>query len=606
MISITAHLQTLGRPLLLGFAVLLFSCTVLRKTPTEQVKDYYDSHLAQLHTAVLRFLEISNKADAATLRANFTACRAEYKRLEFAIEYYYPNAAQRLNGAVLPEAEPSEPEQVVPPTGFQVLEEYVYDSADDPASHGLICQELENILYQVRYLQAQAPALTFSEAEIFDAVRLNLYRLAVKGISGFDSPVAFASLPEAAITLEGVGEVLSYFELPLSLKVEVERSITDVRTSGTTVSGFNQFDRAAFLVRDFKPLLSGLHAMQRAKSIVFLQTRRAIRPTAVSLFAADAFDPMFFAPSDAAPATPEILALGKALFQEPALSGEGRRTCASCHIPDRAYTDGLKVNSSLLPDVTLKRNTPTLLNASLQPAQFYDGRVLFLEDQIHEVVSNKAEMGGHLDEVTNALRRKKSYSKQFSKAFPNEDKPLTERNIRKALAAYIRSLIRLNSRFDQYMRGDTTILSESEVDGFNLFMGKAKCGTCHYMPLFNGAVAPLYDKIESEVLGVLATTDTIRPSLDTDEGKYLLHKIAHQRYAFKTPTIRNANHTAPYMHNGVYLTLKEVIDFYNKGGGAGLGLEVSTQTLGEDQLRLTKKERQSLIDFIGSLSDIRE
>ena len=601
-----SRLRVIGRPLLLGVAIVLFSFTVLRKTPAEQVKGYYDTHLRQLHEALLNFQKASFQANAATLQANFVACRAEYKRLEFAVEYYYPNAAQRLNGAALPEAEPSEPEQITPPTGFQVLEEYVYGPTDDRATREQIHQELENMLYQVRYLQAQAPALSPSEAELFDAVRLNLYRLATKGISGFDSPVAFASLPEAAFTLEGTGEVLTYFDPPVALQQQLKKSIVAVRAPGSTVAAFNRFDRAAFLVRCFNPLLAALHQAQRQQRLPFVQARRAIRPAAVSYFDADAFDPAFFAPADAAPATPAVLALGKALFQEPALSARGGRTCASCHVPNRAYTDGLKVNNSLLAGVALERNTPTLLNASLQPAQFYDGRVPFLEDQVHEVVSNKAEMGGHLDKVTSTLRRKKSYAKLFAQAFATEPEPLTERNIRKALAAYVRSLVRLNSRFDQYLRGDTTVLTKPEITGFNLFMGKAKCGTCHYMPLFNGAIAPLYNKVESEVLGVPATTDTVHAALDKDQGKYLLYHIAHQRYAFKTPTVRNIARTAPYMHNGVYQTLEEVIDFYDRGGGTGLGLAVPTQTLGEDRLGLTPQEKRDLIAFLNSLTDAHE
>jgi len=606
MITNSVRLPAFGRLFLLSVAALLFSFTVLRKTPVEHVQVYYSTHLGQLHAALLHFQRISHQADTAALRADFVACRAEYKRLEFAIEYYYSNAAQRLNGAALPEAEPSEPEQVIPPTGFQVLEELVYGPVLDLATRGLIKQELENMLYQTRYLQAQAPALTWSEAEVFDAIRLNLYRLAAKGISGFDSPVAFASLPEAAITLDGVGEVLALFNPPVVLKQKITQSVAFVRAPGSSIIAFNSFDRAIFLTRYFNPLLTALYQMQREQAIPFVQARRAIRPTAVSFFASDAFDPTFFAPADAARSTPAVLTLGKALFQEPALSAQSGRTCASCHIPSKAYSDGLRVNKSLLAGVTLERNTPTLLNASLQPAQFYDGRVPFLEDQIHEVVSNKAEMGGKLSELTRQLRHKKNYTKLFAQAFDTESTPITERNIRKALAAYVRSLIRLNSRFDQYMRGDSTILSKPELTGFNLFMGKAKCGTCHYMPLFNGAVAPLYNKVESEVLGVPATSDTTQPALDPDQGKYLLYRIAHQRYAFKTPTVRNATHTAPYMHNGVYQTLEEVLDFYNKGGGTGLHLDVPTQTLGEDNLNLSTSEKEAIVAFINSLSDTKE
>ncbi|HEX8427168.1 cytochrome-c peroxidase [Hymenobacter sp.] len=592
--------QVVGRPLLLGLAVLLFSFAALRKTPTEQVKDYYSNHLRQLHATLSRFQETTYKVDTIALRAQFAACRLEYKHLEFAVEYYYPHAASRINGAALPETEPGEPGEVVPPTGFQVLEEYVYATPDDRANRDLVHQELDNLLSQVRHLEQQAPYLTFSDAEVFDAIRLNLYRLAAKGVSGFDSPAAHASLPEAAVTLKASREVLVMFDVPKTLVAQLERSATVVAAPN---QDFNSFDRARFFVRYFNPTLAMLRQAQLQLHVPFVAAKRAVRTDAGGYFVADAFDPAFFAPADAAAPTAAVLALGEALFKEPVLSGKAGRSCASCHVPGRAYTDGLKVNSSLLADAALERNTPTLLNAALQPDQFYDSRVHYLEDQVHAVVSNKAEMGGQLNAAPALLRRKGGYPKLFALAFTTEKQPITERNIRRAVAAYVRSLVRLNSRFDQYLRGDTAVLNSQEILGFNLFMGKAQCGTCHYMPLFNGTVPPLYDKTESEILGVPATADTLHPKLDADQGKFLLYGIMHQKHAFKTPTVRNAALTAPYMHNGVYQTLEQVLDFYNKGGGVGMGLEVPNQTLAENRLNLSAAEQQAIIAFIKSLSD---
>lgn len=605
-------LSVLSRPLLLALALLLFSFAVLHQPPAEQVKSYYDGHLRQLHTALTGFQAAAYEANPAALQAHFAACRAAYKRLEFAVEYYYPHAAQRLNGAALPETEPGEPAEVIAPTGFQVLEESVYGAPDSRANRDLIHQELDNLLAQVRHLEQQAPYLALPPADVFEAVRLNLYRLAAKGLAGFDSPAAHAALPEAAVTLASAREVLALVGGVGNLTTQLRRCEAAVRAPG---QDFNGFDRAVFLTRYFNPALAALRQTQQRLQIPFGTSRRAVRPDATGYFVADAFDPAFFAPADAAAPTPAVLALGAALFQEPLLAGGGPdgRSCASCHVPARAYTDGLRVNRSLLSDpangaaaasvAELARNTPTLLNAALQPDQFYDGRVHFLEDQVHAVVSNKAEMGGQLSQAPARLRRKNPYPRLFRQAFATEQQPLTERNIRRAVAAYVRSLVRLNSRFDQFLRGDTTVLSRQEVLGFNLFVGKAQCGTCHYLPLFNGTVPPLYDKTESEVLGVPATADTLRPALDADPGKYLLYGITHQKHAFKTPTVRNAALTAPYMHNGVYQTLEQVLDFYNRGGGAGLGLAVPTQTLAEDRLNLSAAEQTAIIAFIKSLND---
>jgi cytochrome c peroxidase len=149
------------------------------------------------------------------------------------------------------------------------------------------------------------------------------------------------------------------------------------------------------------------------------------------------------------------------------------------------------------------------------------------------------------------------------------------------------------------MRGSKTAMSRQELNGFNLFMGKAKCATCHYMPLFSGTVPPKYIRIETEVIGV--PKSPLGKKIDPDRGAYDIVNISSLRHSFKTTTVRNAARTAPYMHNGVFKTLEEVVDFYNKGGGVGRGIKIDNQTLSADQLQLTKKETAELVAFIKSL-----
>src|SRR6202012_2798176 len=185
----------------------------------------------------------------------------------------------------------------------------------------------------------------------------------------------------------------------------------------------------------------------------------------------------------------------------------------------------------------------------------------------------------------------------FAAAYPKNEK--TEPGLREitgAITAYVRTLSVLNSRSDNYMRGQATAMNTDEVNGFNLFMGKARCGTCHYMPLFNGTLPPSYKKMEAEVIGVPADAKGTR--LDDDAGRNAITHASVDDHAFKTLTVRNAARTAPYMHNGVFATLEEVIDFYDKGGGAGMGLKVPNQTLPGDKLNLTDKEKKDLIAFI--------
>lgn len=555
---------------------------------------YYKDHLQGLGKELDLFRR--DLDDTTGLKAHLAACRREYKHVEFAVEYFYPFVARRMNGAALPETEAADPNEVLQPGGFQVIEEYVYEE-DVFNRSALIRRELDQL--QVLTQKLLQAGTGFTPANTFDALRLNLYRMAAKGLSGFDTPLSLESLKESAIVLHATREVLQQVG-PLSptLDTALQQSIQMLEAG----EDFNGFDRARFLALCYTPLLHALYRQQKEQGIPFVQERRAIRPDAESFLSAGAFDPYYFAPPGTLPANRDAIALGAQLFCGKILS-QGGRSCASCHIPSKAHTDGFPVNASLHGSAFLQRNTPTLLNVALQPALFYDSRTRYLEEQVREVVANRQEMAGQLELAVAAIRQDASLSRAFRKVFPKDREPVTEANLSTALAAYERSLTRLNSRFDLFLRGDTRQLSQQEQSGFNLFMGKARCGTCHYLPLFSGAVPPLYDVSEGEVIGVPANADTLLPAADEDEGIYRINRVPHRRHAFKTPGLRNIARTAPYMHNGVYRTLEEVIDFYDRGGGSGLGLPVPNQTLSTDRLQLTAQEKKDLVAFLKTLND---
>lgn len=146
-------------------------------------------------------------------------------------------------------------------------------------------------------------------------------------------------------------------------------------------------------------------------------------------------------------------------------------------------------------------------------------------------------------------------------------------------------------------------MTTDEKDGFNLFVGKAKCATCHFIPLFNGTVPPEYAKTESEVLSV-ATGYHHSQLLDPNYGRRRYHETVSQlQYPFKTPAVRNSSKTAPYIHNGGYTTLDQVMDFYNKGGGQQFGFKSENQTLPTDTLGLTAQETAKIIAFLKALDD---
>jgi cytochrome c peroxidase len=255
-------------------------------------------------------------------------------------------------------------------------------------------------------------------------------------------------------------------------------------------------------------------------------------------------------------------------------------------------------------ETLLNRNTPTLLNSGFQTRQFYDSRTDLLENQLSEVVHNPDEMKGSMKASAEILKKSPHYLLSlFKKAYPQEKEPVSSFTIANAISSYVRSLRSLNAKFDLYLRGETNQLDKAAKRGFNLFTGKAKCASCHFIPLFNGVVPPAFAETESEVLGVPASKNKNPAVLDKDPGKFSFTGSVIHQYAFKTPTLRNIELTAPYMHNGVYSTLEEVMEFYNNGGGAGLGIAPENQTLPGEKLDLSKKDIRDIIAFMKTLTD---
>jgi cytochrome c peroxidase len=591
--------------LVIWVGVLFSSSPRITGVPKNYVAIFYADGVKQLETAIKNLQTTIREGKTDQLQEAFLTAKDQYKKIEFLVAYYAPEFETSLNGAALDEVKPEAPEVTIPAEGFQVVEEYLFpviDSTKLPAC----TEEVNKMLTSVKKLQGLVAATQISDSDILDAIRLEVFRVITLGISGFDSPLSNAGIREAAVSLEGIRHVLMLYKNTAERKnckadmVAADSLFNKAVTYLRTNNDFNTFDRMTFIRQHINPLTRQLVALQQNMDIAFPQDRRALHANANNLFAENGFDPMYYMPEDIPAITPEQVKLGKKLFHDPILSGNGARTCGTCHQPEKAFTDGLAKAVAMDGVSAVKRNTPTLINSVLQPSQFYDQRVRYLQDQIAEVIHNKAEMHGDLGVAATRLNSIDTYKNLFQKAYP--DKKIAEdKLIQKALAAYIFSLVKLNSPFDAFMRGDNTTMSKAAVQGFNIFMGKGKCGTCHFMPLFNGVVPPQFAEGEAEVLGVPSLEN--KTLIDEDNGKYDIHHIRTQQFAFKTPTLRNVALTAPYMHNGVYNTLEEVMNFYNNGGGAGLGFKLNNQTLPADSLRLTTEEQQHVIAFLQTLTD---
>lgn len=529
----------------------------------------------------------------------FKKTRLQYKRIEWAVEYFVPETARFMNGPALDEMELEENKFFVP-NGFQVIEEHIYPEYDFKNKKEII-RELDILLSNTKQVETTFGAITITDDYVLDALQQNVHRILTLGITGFDSPILNSSIPEARQSLSVIPELLLIIQPDSKILDDVKQIAAKAKEYCDSNPNFNTFNRVVFITEYLNPLSQKLNLFQKEEKIPAVERNRPLKATAATLFDENAFDVNGFVASNEYRYSDEKAILGEKLFYDKSLSKDGNRSCASCHNSEKAFTDGLKTNVSL-KGKNLNRNTPTLTYASFQNAQFWDMRQLDLEKQSVDVIQNEDEMHGSLAAIHSKVSSDSEYIRLFQKAYPKSDK--TEAwQIQNAISSYVRSLNSFDSRFDSYMRGNKNSINAEEIQGMNLFMGKAKCATCHFTPLFNGTVPPNFAKTEHEVVGT--PEDASGKRLSKDEGRYIFNQLPQLKGAFKTPTLRNVAVTAPYMHNGAYATLEEVVEFYDLGGGTGLGLSVENQTLPTDKLNLTAAEKKALVAFMKTLTDKR-
>lgn len=282
------------------------------------------------------------------------------------------------------------------------------------------------------------------------------------------------------------------------------------------------------------------------------------------------------------PLTEEKIKLGKRLYFDPALSVDGTVSCASCHVPEKGFADP-NLFSIGVRGQTGTRQAPTIVNRVFSRAQFWDGRAGSLEEQALGPITNPIEMGNpDITVVVERLKKNPDYVQAFEIAFPDAG-GLNEQNLARAIASFERTIMSGNSPFDRYIEGDKSAMNEAAVRGYQLYLTKANCATCHVS--FNFTDETYHN------LGVGMTTR--KPDL----GRYSVSKLDGHQGAFKTPTLREIANTAPYMSDGSFKTLDEVVDYYNLGAQPNQWLSPKIKPLG-----LTVEEKRDLVEFLKALS----
>jgi cytochrome c peroxidase len=279
--------------------------------------------------------------------------------------------------------------------------------------------------------------------------------------------------------------------------------------------------------------------------------------------------------------SPVLIALGQRLFNEARLSADDSISCASCHNPALAYTDGVARGQGIAKE-RLPRHTPSLWNLAWAPVLFWDGRARTLEEQAVVPMAHPKEMAQPIERGVEKLATDSSYRDAFRAAFP-EDPRITAENVVKAIASFERTLVSPMTRFDRWIEGDATALTDGEIEGFRLFTGKGRCVVCHSGWAFTDH----------------AFHDIGLPGEDLGRGPIV--DVARINRAFKTPSLRELVWIAPFMHDGSLATLDDVVRHYESGG-------IFRPTRSPDlsaRLVVTDQERESLIAFLESLSSDR-
>ncbi len=579
-------------------AISLFSCS--KKEPLsleETLKTTVNHQIDSLNTALIQLSKCTKKDSA---KIQLSKCRAIYKKTEPFVEYYFQGFSRRINGPALPDVKIDD-NVVNEPTGFQVIEEVIF--SDEELDLTKLKSEIEILKTDLLFVKNNLKVFPIQNHHLYELLQHQIIRNATMGITGFDSPVAFQSIQETNNSLEGIQQYFTLFKEKNEIKNDQKciELLSKSRAYLNKNNNFDNFNRLVYIKNYLMPLSTELEIVFKD----FLKNSpNGIKPfkgTLSDLMQGKGLNPDAFSPFADSKTNASKIALGKQLFNDKNLSKNNTISCASCHNADKAFTDGLQFSTVKVHNQSTSRNSPTLMYAAFQKSFFYDLRSQDLENQIEEVMKNPNEFNLSTKEITARITQQEAYKSLIAKSFPDK-KEITPFEIRNAIASYVRSLMPFNAKIDNYFKGKVALTKEEE-NGFNLFAGKAKCASCHFIPLYNGTVPPWYNNSESEVIGVPKYINWKNAVVDSDLGRYNTNKIEQFRFSFKTPTIRNIEKTAPYMHNGVYTNLEDVLKFYELGGGNGIRMQLEFQTLPFDNLKLTDKEKKDIILFMKTLTD---
>lgn len=585
----------------------VFLSSSFTKDQSTNTKTIVETRFKQLIASIDSLEKSVANSESITRTQNyFFASRKKYKHLEALIEYISPFFAKYyINGPAVKKHDIETGNKVFEPHGFQLLESCFF-SNDTNTSKEEVIYEIKLLKETLLQIEKKHKSVVPRTEQYFDLVQQELIRVISLNINGYDCVITKENINECSFVLDGIYELIgSLNEIKTKSKSFsiFKNQVTAAQNYLSKNRDYNSFNRIYFIITYIKPLYSTMYTIRGELNLPNTPINYAVNFDEKNMFGKRFFNKNFFSVniSDSLNTTAQV-ELGRNLFFDPVLSGNNKRACSSCHKPELAFADSVAKNLSYDKSGFLNRNTPSLLNVMYQRSFFYDGRSLQLEDQVSEVLHAKQEMHSDPNDIIAKLKTSEAYKKLFRTAFKGKpDTAITFYGVLKSISEFEKTLISMNSKFDNYLNGNKTTLNTREINGYNVFSGKALCGSCHFLPLFNGLVPPIFNDNEFEVIGTPQDPDS--KIIDSDSGRFMITKKNIHVFAFKTPSIRNIENSFPYMHNGSFKKIDQIIEFYNKGGGKVLLQKVQNQTLPFDSLNLTVKEKEDIKLFLMCLSD---
>ena len=578
----------------------------------KQLKDFNANQLSLLN--LIKQTDIATQAGIEKVKKQIGITRTNLKGLDFWLRYVEPIAYKKINGPLPVEWETEVFEKFEKPyrregSGLTLAELYLDEKIVEKDS--LIDLIQSSIIAVGTYMADSITSQLQAHHHFYLANRLFILNLAAIYTTGFECPDTSRIIPELRSMLADVRKIYFSFNESFSNTALSQNYLSLYNNAIAFVNNqpadYGRFDHFTF-IRDYVNPLFKINQQFIKQYGVYTKSYvdYSLNNAGSSIFSKDLYFGQntkgIFLRVDDQNTLQEIERIGKLLFYDPILSGNNQRSCNSCHKSTTYFTDTILSTSFQFDRQNpLSRNTPSLINATYNHLLMLDGKHISLQNQGKDVITNPLELGSNEREVVQKILNCNEYKKAFKSflKYTPQEKEVTIEHIVSAITMYYNKFSNYYAPFDEAMNGNKDI--EAAVkQGFNLFMSKAQCATCHFVPQFNG-VKPPYIGTEFEVLGVPA--DTGFKKLSPDKGRYDINPAVEMLNAFRTGSIRNAAYTKPYMHNGVFTTLEQVVDFYDAGGGVGKGLKVNNQTLSADSLRLTTTEKKNLIFFIHSLNE---